>query len=70
MKVLKFGGTSVGTADSIKKVKEIVLSQKTDTIVVVSALHGITDELLSVAHIASTGTTPFHDQLSFIKKTH
>ncbi|MDD4727463.1 MAG: bifunctional aspartate kinase/homoserine dehydrogenase I, partial [Dysgonamonadaceae bacterium] len=70
MKVLKFGGTSVGTAENIKKVKDIVLSQKTDTIVVVSALHGVTDELLSVAHIASTGTTPFYDQLNRIKQTH
>ena len=42
MKVLKFGGTSVGSAQNIRCVKEIVSNQNTDTIVVVSALHGIT----------------------------
>jgi bifunctional aspartokinase / homoserine dehydrogenase 1 len=43
MKVLKFGGTSVGSAANIKKVKEIVLQQKEDTIVIVSAIGGVTD---------------------------
>ena len=46
MKVLKFGGTSVGSAENIRKVKEIVKSQNDDVIVVVSALGGITDKIL------------------------
>ena len=36
MKVLKFGGTSVGSAVNIKKVHEIVSGQQEDVIVVVS----------------------------------
>ena len=46
MKVLKFGGTSVGSADSILNVKKIVESQAEPVIVVVSALGGITDKLI------------------------
>ncbi|HTN68631.1 MAG TPA: bifunctional aspartate kinase/homoserine dehydrogenase I [Dysgonamonadaceae bacterium] len=70
MKVLKFGGTSVGSAKNIKRVKEIVFSQNTDTIVVVSALDGITDKILTAAYIASTGTDNFHDDVHFIKSKH
>ena len=48
MQVLKFGGTSVGSADNIKKVIDIVRKalQKDRTVVVVSALGGTTDALL------------------------
>lgn len=70
MKVLKFGGTSVGSAQNIKRVKEIVLGQQADTIVVVSAMGGITDKILIAAKIASTGTGDFHEQLELIKKIH
>jgi bifunctional aspartokinase / homoserine dehydrogenase 1 len=70
MKVLKFGGTSVGSAANIRKVKEIVLQQKEDTIVVVSALGGVTDLILNAARIASTGTGDFHPLLAEIKSRH
>ena len=70
MKVLKFGGTSVGSAGNIKRVKEIVQSQKGDVIVVVSALGGVTDKILTAARIASTGTGDFHTELTEIKKKH
>ena len=49
MKVLKFGGTSVGSAESILSLKRIVESQKEDCIVVVSALGGITDKLIKTS---------------------
>ena len=51
MKVLKFGGSSVASVETIAKVKSIV-EQNTETpiIVVVSALGGVTDHLLSTAH--------------------
>ena len=48
MKVLKFGGTSVGSVESILNLKKIVESQKEPVIVVVSALGGITDKLIGV----------------------
>ena len=70
MKVLKFGGSSVGSTQNLKRVKEIVFSQNTDTIVVVSALHGITDRILKAAHLAATGLNNSHDDLCFIKAKH
>jgi aspartokinase/homoserine dehydrogenase 1 len=70
MKVLKFGGTSVGNADNIRKVKAIVDSQPGDLIVVVSALGGITDKILSAAKAAATGTGNYHELLADIKGKH
>jgi aspartokinase/homoserine dehydrogenase 1 len=52
MKVLKFGGTSVGSVDSIRQIQHIIARQTDDCIVVVSALGGITDQLLKAAHLA------------------
>ncbi len=70
MKVLKFGGTSVGSAENIKRVKAIVQSQNDDVVVVVSALGGITDKILKAARMASTGTGNFHTELTEIKVKH
>ncbi len=70
MKVLKFGGTSVGTAENIKRVKEIVQKQDDSVIVVVSALGGITDKILNAARLASAGTGNFHTELTEIKNIH
>ena len=70
MKVLKFGGTSVGSAENIRKVKSIVKSQTDDMIVVVSALGGITDKILAAARNASVGAGDFHQDLNEIKKRH
>ena len=52
MKVLKFGGTSVGSVDSIHQIQRIISQQTDDCIVVVSALGGVTDLLLKAAHMA------------------
>lgn len=49
MKVLKFGGTSVGSVESMSSVKHIVESCREPVIVVVSALGGITDKLIGTA---------------------
>ena len=51
MKVLKFGGTSVGSVKSILSLKKIVENEakSEDIIVVVSALGGITDKLITTA---------------------
>jgi aspartokinase/homoserine dehydrogenase 1 len=70
MKVLKFGGTSVGNADNIRKVKAIVDSQPGDLVVVVSALGGITDKILFAAKAAATGTGNYHELLAEIKSKH
>lgn len=54
MKVLKFGGTSVGSTENINKVIAIIeqLSKDSNIAVVVSALGGITDQLLDAANLA------------------
>jgi len=70
MKVLKFGGTSVGSAANIKQVKDIVLGQNDDVIVVVSALGGITDKIVTAARNAATGAGDFHTELTEIRKKH
>ena len=55
MKVLKFGGTSVGSVESLRNVKKIVESIPEKAIVVVSALGGLTDKLISTDERASKG---------------
>jgi len=55
MKVLKFGGTSVGSANGILSVKKIVEAEQEPVIVVVSALSGVTDQLYKVSKLASEG---------------
>ncbi|MFA5330329.1 MAG: bifunctional aspartate kinase/homoserine dehydrogenase I [Prolixibacteraceae bacterium] len=70
MKVLKFGGTSVGSAENIQKVRGILLGQDDDVIVVVSALGGITDKILSAAKMAAIGTGYFQAELTEISTRH
>lgn len=55
MIVMKFGGTSVGSSQQIKKTSEIIISRKVkNPIVVVSAVSGITNELLRLANLSRT----------------
>ena len=49
MKVLKFGGYTIDSAENILKVKDIIDSQKGQVVIVVSAFHGITDTLLELS---------------------
>lgn len=70
MKVLKFGGTSVGTAENIKKVKEIVEGQKGQIVVVVSAFGGITDRLIRAAHKAAEGNPVYATDIDNIIDDH
>ena len=55
MKVLKFGGTSVGSVESIRRVKKIVEAVDEPVIVVISAFGGITDKLIHTSIMASQG---------------
>ncbi len=52
---MKFGGTSVGSVESILNVKKIVEGQQEPVIVVVSALGGITDKLIKTSQMAVEG---------------
>lgn len=70
MKVLKFGGTSVGTVESLRNVKNIVDSLETPGVVVVSALGGLTDMLIATANLAEKRDPAFRDNISAITKRH
>ena len=59
MKVLKFGGTSVGSVDSILSVKKIVEAVDEPVIIVVSALSGITDSLIKISMTALKGDSAY-----------
>ncbi len=66
MKVMKFGGTSVGSPESLQLVKNIVENEKDPVIVVVSALNGVTDRLLLAADFArnnNSGYKPLLDEI-------
>lgn len=66
MNVLKFGGTSVGTPESLRCVKQIVESRHDRCIIVVSALGGVTNCLIDMAQRAAEGSEDFvtvYDQL-------
>ena len=72
MQVLKFGGSSVGNAENINKVVEIIKNRKGDTktIVVVSALGGITDMLLNTAALAEANDESYKSVLQEIESKH
>ncbi|WP_290101249.1 aspartate kinase, partial [Duncaniella muris] len=70
MKVLKFGGTSVGSANSILNLKNIVESQDFPVVVVVSALGGVTDLLIKTARTASEGNEAYKDMFQAIVRRH
>ena len=53
MKVMKFGGTSVGSAESIRTVVEIIRGQNEPLVAVFSALSGITNKLSECLELAS-----------------
>ncbi|MFV0290472.1 MAG: bifunctional aspartate kinase/homoserine dehydrogenase I [Mangrovibacterium sp.] len=70
MKVLKFGGTSVGSAQNIKKIKDILNHQEDDMIVVVSAFSGMTDKILSASRMALMGAEYFKSEYQVICDLH
>ena len=70
MKVLKFGGTSVGSVNSILSVKRIVEAIDEPIIVVVSALGGITDKLIHTSTMAAAGDLAYEKELSEIIARH
>ena len=70
MKVLKFGGTSVGSREGLMNLKNIVEGQDTPCIVVVSALGGVTDQLLMTATMAAEGGDGYRDGLAGLSERH
>jgi aspartokinase/homoserine dehydrogenase 1 len=72
MQVLKFGGTSVAHAENINKVIAIVkkAAVRDKTVVVVSALGGVTDLLLTAASLAAEGNEAYKEKLSLLEQRH
>ena len=72
MQVLKFGGSSVAHAENINKVIDIVQKATINgrTVVVVSALSGVTDLLLQAASLAVNGSEEYKERLKLIEQKH
>ena len=70
MKVMKFGGTSVGSPESLQLVKKIIEKETDPVIVVVSALDGITDRLLLAADFALNNNPAYKTLLEELIERH
>ena len=72
MKVMKFGGTSVGSVKSILSLKKIVETEARTqpVIVVVSALDGITDKLIATSQMAKQGDEHYREEFEAMVKRH
>ena len=72
MKILKFGGTSVGSVESIGKLLQIIekeQNQSGNPVIVLSAMSGVTNLLSSMADIAAQGGT-FSNELRELEERH
>lgn len=67
---MKFGGTSVGSVESILNLKKIVEAEKEPVFVVVSALGGITDMLIKTMELAVNGDATFNEEFQKIETRH
>lgn len=70
MKVLKFGGSSVGTPGRLREVKKIIDSQAAPAVIVVSALEGVTDQLLRISEKAAEGSNDYRRLLTELLEKH
>ncbi|WP_431214568.1 hypothetical protein ACQ86N_07110 [Puia sp. P3] len=72
MQVLKFGGSSVANADNINRVIELVKQATANdrTILVVSALGGITDMLIQAGQAAASGDESYKEKVQDIERRH
>ncbi len=73
MKVLKFGGTSVGSVESIKQVIQILeknISNGERTAVVFSAMGGATNRLIEIGRMAAAGNQEYFELLKVVEERH
>ncbi len=70
MKVLKFGGSSVRSADRMRQVIDILKTQKDEYTVVFSAMGGITDLLIEMSETASSGSDKYLELFEQFKNRH
>jgi aspartokinase/homoserine dehydrogenase 1 len=70
MKVLKFGGSSVGNSDRIRTVKKIIESEPLPLVLVVSALQGVTDTLKNISESAAGHDAGYKSRLEELINKH
>ncbi len=70
MKVFKFGGTSVGSAAGLRNIKQIIDRESGRVVVVVSALGGVTDQLIAVSEAAAKADPTYKEQYRAICERH
>ena len=70
MKVLKFGGSSVATPEAIEQVRKIVEHTASPMVIVVSALGGVTDQLIALSHEATKGDDKYLVALEQLHQRH
>ena len=70
MKVMKFGGTSVGSVESLLNLRDIVNAQEKPVLVVVSAMGGFTNQLLAMCEQAQQRDISCLDTLEAARKRH
>ena len=70
MKVLKFGGASVGSIKNLQQVKRIVEGVNEPVVIVVSAVENVTDMLIDTTMLAAKGNASYTEKLDTIITTH
>ena len=70
MKVLKFGGSSVGNAENIRLVKKILEMQEETCVVVISAFDGVTDRLIHAAQLARDQHAAYQEVATVLRSMH
>ncbi len=71
MKILKFGGSSVANAESIKKVSEILIKRRQERLLVIlSAFKGMTNALIKSGELAALGDVAYREVCQDIRNTH
>jgi bifunctional aspartokinase / homoserine dehydrogenase 1 len=70
MKVLKFGGTSVSSAENIRMVKGILEQQEKGCVVVVSAFGGVTDHIIRTAQLAHLRDSSWLAECKVLRERH
>ena len=70
MKVMKFGGISLGTSEAIRNVIDIIKDEKHPVVIVVSALYGVTEQLLKAANYALNANKSYEIIVDSIESQH
>ena len=72
MRIIKFGGSSLADSERIKNISQIILdsSKKDKTVVILSAMKGVTDSLIHSAQTAEVGNTDYKKDIEKIREKH